>query len=82
MGIWKHFVDFTKNQSMSFNGVGGGGSNAPLITCSSKVETWFVRFIGGQVDKFELGVTLTEGLGQGANPDIRTSICYGKSKKC
>ena len=75
-----HF-DLPKNQSnvIKVIGVGGGGSNA--INHMFKQGIKGVDFVicntdsqalnsSGVSNKIQLGVSLTEGLGAGANPDI------------
>ncbi|MCB9427024.1 MAG: cell division protein FtsZ [Flavobacteriales bacterium] len=73
--------DLPKNQSnvIKVIGVGGGGSNAINYMCKQGING--VDFIVCNTDaqaldnspvpvKIQLGVSLTEGLGAGANPDV------------
>jgi cell division GTPase FtsZ len=74
-------------------GVGGGGSNAinhmfkqgikgvDFIVCNTDSQA----LQSSSVNKIQLGVNLTEGLGAGANPDVGSNLLLKaslKSKRC
>ena len=76
-------IEFDENRNMAAKvkiiGVGGGGNNALNTMISSSLTG--VEFIAANTDaqaltanlapmKFQLGTSLTKGLGAGANPEI------------
>ncbi len=76
-------IEFDENRNMAAKvkiiGIGGGGNNALNTMISSHLTG--VEFVAANTDaqalatnlapmKFQLGASLTKGLGAGANPEV------------